>query len=124
MNKVTLIGRLGQDPEIKESKSGKKYAKFSLATDDGWGDNEKTNWHNCVVLNEKLVEGMVEKYLVKGKPVVVEGSIDINVTEDDEGKKTYYNSIKVFTIGFLPRDNTEKSAQTSSDSDDDGDIPF
>ena len=71
LNKVLLIGRLGNDPEIKQKQNGKSVARLSVATSESWKDKntgekkEKTEWHRVVIFNEGLVS-VVQKYLKKG----------------------------------------------------------
>jgi len=71
LNKVLLIGRLGNDPEIKQMQNGKSVARLSVATSESWKDKntgekkEKTEWHRVVIFNEGLVS-VVQKYLKKG----------------------------------------------------------
>ena len=78
LNKVLLIGRLGQDPEIKQMVNGKNVARLSIATSQSWKDKnsgekkEKTEWHRIVIFNEGLV-GVVQHYLKNGANVYVEG---------------------------------------------------
>ena len=87
-NRVTLIGNLGQDPEVKTTESGKKFTHFTMATNDGYknADGQKvteTTWHNIVAWN-----GLAEtagKYLKKGKEVAVEGRIVYRTYEDKKG---------------------------------------
>ena len=79
VNKVILIGRLGRDPEIRHSDTGKRIGNFSLATSEKWTDKsgerqERTEWHRVVIFNAHLC-GIVEKYLTKGSQVYVEGSL-------------------------------------------------
>ncbi|MBS0009856.1 MAG: single-stranded DNA-binding protein [Bacteroidales bacterium] len=89
-NKVTLIGNLGKDPEVKEFDSGRKVAKFPLATSENY-KNEKgeklseTTWHNLVLWNG--LAGIAEKYLTKGKEIAVEGRIVYRDYEKDGQKK-------------------------------------
>ena len=91
VNKVTLIGRLGRDPELKYTSSGTAYCRFSIATDDSWTDRstgdrqERTEWHNIVTW-EKLAE-IFGQYLAKGRMVYIEGSIQSRQWEDKEGNK-------------------------------------
>jgi single-strand DNA-binding protein len=87
-NRVTLIGNLGQDPEMKTIENGKKVAHFTLATNDGYKITEgqkvsETTWHNIVAWN-----GLAEtacKFLKKGKEVAVEGRIVYRSYEDKKG---------------------------------------
>ncbi len=91
VNKVTLIGRLGRDPELKYTASGTAYCRFSMATDDSWTDRnsgerqERTEWHNIVAW-ERLAE-ICGQYLAKGRMVYIEGSISSRQWEDKEGNK-------------------------------------
>ena len=77
INKVTLIGRLGRDPELKYTAGGTAYCRFSIATDDSWTDKstgerqERTEWHNIVAW-ERLAE-ICGQYLAKGRLVYIEG---------------------------------------------------
>lgn len=95
-NKVQLIGRLGQEPEIITFNDGKKMAKFSLATDDSYKDKtgnkiERTYWHNIVVKNG-LVK-VIESYVNKGQEIAVEGKLTNRSWEDKEGNKHYTTEI-------------------------------
>jgi single-strand DNA-binding protein len=95
-NKVQLIGNLGINPEIITLESGKKLAKFSLATNESYknAQGEKvidTQWHNIVAWN-KTAE-IVEKYLVKGNEVAIEGKLTTRSYETKEGEKRYITEI-------------------------------
>ena len=95
-NKVQLIGRLGQQPEIITFEDGTKMAKFSLATDDSYKDKqgnkiERTYWHNIVV-KSGLVK-VVESYINKGQEVMVEGKLVTRNYETKEGEKRYITEI-------------------------------
>jgi len=85
MNKVTLVGRLGQDPELQTSKSGTSFCKFSIATNDGFGENKKTNWHSCTAFGKGAE--IINQYVKKGSELAVSGTLDYNKHED----KTYTN---------------------------------
>ncbi|HUH50708.1 MAG TPA: single-stranded DNA-binding protein [Flavobacterium sp.] len=95
-NKVQLIGRLGQDPEIINFADGNKMAKFSLATDESYKDKsgnkvERTEWHNIVVKGG-LVK-VVETYVTKGKEIAIEGRLSSRSYDDKEGNKRYITEI-------------------------------
>ena len=95
-NKVQLIGRLGQDPEIVTFNDGNKMAKFSLATDDSYKDKngnkvERAYWHNIVVKNG-LVK-VVEEYITKGQEIAIEGKLTNRTWEDKEGNKRYVTEV-------------------------------
>jgi single-strand DNA-binding protein len=95
-NKVQLIGRLGQDPEIITFEDGGKIARFNLATDDSYKDKsgnkvERTYWHSVVVKNG-LVK-VVEDYVTKGKEIAIEGKLTNRSWDDKEGNKHYVTEI-------------------------------
>ena len=95
-NKVQLIGRLGQEPEIINFADGNKMAKFSLATDDSYKDKdgkkvERTDWHN-IVIKGGLVK-VVEGYVKKGQEIAVEGKLTTRDWEDKEGNKRYITEV-------------------------------
>jgi len=95
-NKVQLIGNLGNAPEIITLDSGKKLAKFSIATNDTYknAQGEKvqdTQWHNVIAWN-KTAE-IVEKYLEKGKEVAIEGKLTTRSYDDKDGNKRYVTEV-------------------------------
>ena len=103
-NKVTLIGNLGQNPEVKELNGGKKLAKFSLATNETYRNKagEKvtdTQWHNLTVWGKTA--DIVEKYLKKGSEVAVEGKLLNRNYTDKEGVKRYVTEIQVNDLVLL-----------------------
>ena len=81
LNNIHLIGNTGRDPEIRATSSGTRVANLSLATTDGWGDREKTNWHRLVVFG-KLVD-VVEQYVKKGDRIYVSGRMEYDSYERD-----------------------------------------
>jgi len=97
-NKVQLIGNLGNAPEIKNTESGKKLARFSLATNEIYRNNKgekvkETTWHNLIAWG-KLAD-IAEKYLVKGKEVAIEGKLISNNYTDKQGNKKHFTEIQV-----------------------------
>ncbi|RDY57847.1 single-stranded DNA-binding protein [Flagellimonas nanhaiensis] len=103
-NKVTLIGNVGQEPEIRDLESGKKVAKISLATNESYknGKGEKvtdTQWHNLVAWG-KTAE-IIEKYVTKGKEIAIEGKLTSRSYEDKEGNKRYVTEVVVSEILLL-----------------------
>ncbi|EGV43736.1 single-stranded DNA-binding protein [Bizionia argentinensis JUB59] len=95
-NKVQLIGRLGQDPEIINFEDGNKMAKFSLATDDSYKDKkgekvERTYWHNIVVKGG-LVK-VVENFVTKGQEIAIEGKLTNHSWNDKDGIKRYTTEV-------------------------------
>lgn len=86
VNKVFLVGNVGNEPEIRTTGGGKKVAKFSLATSRTWNDNsgqkqERTEWHR-VTAWDRLAD-IVEQYVGKGHRLYVEGAIEYSQTEDE-----------------------------------------
>jgi len=97
-NKVQLIGNLGGKPEIKSLEGGKKMAKFSIATNESYrnANGEKvtdTQWHNLVAWGR--VAEIIEKFLIKGSEVAVEGKLTYRAYNDKEGNKKYLTEIHV-----------------------------
>ena len=98
LNKVLLIGRLGNDPEIKQMQNGKSVARLSVATSESWKDKntgerkEKTEWHRVVIFNEGLVN-VVQKYLKKGAQVYIEGQLNTNKYTDNNGQEKYSTQV-------------------------------
>ncbi|WP_445733607.1 single-stranded DNA-binding protein [Mariniflexile sp.] len=104
INKVQLIGNVGNEPEITNLESGKKVAKFSIATNESYknAQGEKvqnTQWHNIVAWG-KIAE-IVEKYVGKGKEVALEGKLTSRSYETKEGEKRYVTEVVVDEILLL-----------------------
>ena len=103
-NKVQLIGNLGNNPEIITLESGKKLAKFSIATNETYknAQGEKvtnTEWHNLVAWG-KTAE-IVEKYLEKGKEIAIEGKLTSRTYDDKDGNKRYITEVVVTELLLL-----------------------
>ena len=108
LNKVTLIGNLGSDPEVRSAAGGNRVANFSLATSRSWNDQsgnkqEKTEWHRCVVWNSKSSQlaDIVEKYVKKGDKLYVEGRIEYRQWQDKDGQTKYSTEINVRELIML-----------------------
>ena len=97
LNKVTLIGNLGIDPEIRKTQDGKEIASFSVATSESWKDKatgekrEKTEWHRVVIFNEPLVN-IVKNYIKKGSKVYIEGSLQTRKWTDNTTNQEKYTT--------------------------------
>ena len=148
LNKVLLIGRLGNDPEIKQTVNGKNVARLSVATSNTWKDKntgekkEKTEWHRIVIFNEGLVK-VVEQYVKKGTLVYIEGQLTTSKWKDEKAGIDRY-STEVVLQGFnstfkilssknnqienLQDNNSDKSSlpndENSPSNDLDDEIPF
>ena len=104
LNKVILIGNLGQDPEINTTNNGKQIAKFTIATSDGMKDqdgNTKTEWHRIVAFG-KTAE-VIGNYVKKGSMVSVEGSISYGKYENREGATVYTTDIICSRVVLLDK---------------------
>ena len=103
-NRVQLIGRVGQDPEVKNLEGGKKVATITIATNDVYykdnGDKvEQTEWHRVTAWG-KTAE-MIEKYVTKGKEIAIEGKLTHRTYEDKNGEKRYVTDIVVNEVLLL-----------------------
>lgn len=98
VNKVILIGNLGQDPEIRSFQSGDKVANFSIATSENWNDKatgerkERTEWHRISVYNQGLVK-VIENYVKKGSKVYIEGQLETRKWQDQNGNDRYTTEV-------------------------------
>ena len=113
LNKVMLIGRLGQDPEIRYTQSGSAVANATIATNDYWTDKqgekqERTEWHS-LVLWDRLAD-LAQSYLKKGSQVYVEGRLQTRNWEDQQGQKHYKTEVVVTTMQFLDTKSSEDGA--------------
>ena len=130
LNKVFLIGRLGNDPDIKSTQNGKSVAILSLATSESWKDKntgekkEKTEWHRVVIFNEGLVN-VVQKYLKKGAQVYIEGQISTTKYTDNNGQEKFSTQIVLqgynSTLTMLGGSN--KSIESGIDQDTSSNLP-
>lgn len=97
LNKVTLIGNLGKDPELRYTKSQTPFARFSLATTEEFTSNgekqRKTMWHNLVVWGKQAE--IAQRYLHKGKQIFVEGKIEYREYDDANGQRRNITDIRV-----------------------------
>ena len=103
-NRVQLIGRVGQDPEVKNLEGGKKLATITIATNDVYykdnGDKvEQTEWHRVTAWG-KTAE-IIEKYVTKGKEIGIEGKLTHRSYEDKNGEKRYVTDIVVNEVLLL-----------------------
>lgn len=120
MNKAIIVGRLGQDPEVRYTPQGNAVANFSVATTEKWKTDsgekkERTEWHRIVAWR-KLAE-IIGEYLTKGALVYLEGKLQTRSWEDKDGNKKYTTEIVADTMEMLG--GGQKRANK-----DDEDIPF
>ncbi len=115
-NKVQLIGRLGQDPEIRTLESGKKVAHFNIATNESYRNSEgtkidETTWHSIVAWNS-LAE-LVSRYLSKGKEVCIEGRINYRTYSDKNGMQK--NVTEIVATDLVMLGQTGKARELTGD---------
>ena len=98
VNKVILVGNLGKDPEVRRMTSGDPVVNLSIATSESWRDKasgekkEKTEWHRVVIFNKNLAD-VAEKYLKKGAKVYVEGQLQTRKWTDKDGAEKYSTEV-------------------------------
>ena len=104
VNKVILLGHLGQDPEIKEFSNGGRICRLRLATSETWKDRntgerrESTQWHTVSIGSEGLVK-VAEQYLSKGSQVYIEGKLETRKWQDKEGNDRYTTEVTIRGFG-------------------------
>ena len=134
LNKVMLIGRLGADPEVRDTKTGGRFATFSLATSERWKDKsgeqqERTEWNRVVVFQEGLIP-VIEQYVTKGSNVFIEGKLQTRKYEDKDGVEKYTTEVVLqgfnSTFTMLDSKSSDSGAKTTKGEaiDDDDGIPF
>ena len=114
INKVILIGRLGQNPEVRYTGAGMAVANFNVATNETWNDKagqkqERTEWHKIVVWG-KLAE-LCGQYLTKGRQVYLEGKLQTRQWQDKEGQTRYTTEVQGATVQFLGGGNPQTANQ-------------
>jgi single-strand DNA-binding protein len=134
VNKVILVGRLGQDPELRTTTSGQNVCTLSLATSKTWtkdGKKEtKTEWHRIILWGNQAENA--RKYLKKGRLLYIEGELQTRSWEDQQGQKRYATEILGQNIQFLESNGDKKSDNydgyepefSSNSRPMDDDIPF
>jgi len=105
LNKVMMLGNVGNEPEVRQTQSGRAVANFSVATTDAWGEGEdrqeRTEWHQVVVWG-KLAE-TCGQYLTKGRQVLVEGRLQTRSYKDHDGHERFVTEIVAQQVQFLGR---------------------
>lgn len=122
LNKATIIGRLGKDPEFNTTRAGKLIATFSLATSKQWKDKttgekkEFTEWHRIVVFNERIAQ-VVQKYLKKGSQAYICGELATRKWTDKQGVERYTTEIVLqdFVGELILLDRAQKAPAPSED---------
>lgn len=98
VNKCTIVGNVGKDPEVRNTQDGRKVVNLSVATSESWKDKqsgerkERTEWHRVVIFNDNLAE-VAEKYVRKGSKVYIEGALQTRKWTDQGGAEKYTTEI-------------------------------
>ena len=117
INKAILMGRLTRDPELRHTGTGTPVCSFSIAIDNGYGENRQTDFINCVAWS-KTAE-FVSNYFSKGKMIIVIGRISTRSWEDKDGKKMYATEVVASDVSFGESKNANNQAGGSTKPDDD-----
>lgn len=141
LNKVTLIGNLGRDPEIRTTNDGREIANLNIATSESWKDKitgerkDKTEWHRVVCFNEGLVK-VIKNYVKKGSKLYIEGQLQTRKWIDSDNQEKYTTEVVLqnFNSSLILLDskgealtnqpNSQNNNPTFDNSDLDDEIPF
>lgn len=127
INKVILVGNIGQEPQVRTMQSGQKVVSFSLATSDRWRDKqtgeqkEQTEWHRVVIFNPSLID-VAERMLQKGTKLYLEGSLRTRKWQNQQGVDTFttevvlnpYAGQMVILSGAKTMESSSESAPSSA----------
>jgi single-strand DNA-binding protein len=135
LNKVTLIGNVGKDPEIRTTADGKEIANLIIATSESWKDKttgekkDKTEWHRVVVFNDGLSK-VIKNYVKKGSKLYIEGTLQTRKWQGNDGKDNYTTEIVLqgfnSNLILLNHSNNQQSNSNQLDlnNDLDDELPF
>ena len=117
LNKVFLIGRLGTDPELRQTKGGMAVANFNVATNEYYNDKEgnkqeKTEWHKVVVWGKQA--DLCGQYLSKGRQVFIEGKLQTRQWDDQQGQKRYTTEVVASNVRFLDSKTDATKSEVNS----------
>ena len=124
MNRVILSGNLTKDAELRYTANDKAYSKFSIANNEGYGDNKKTNFFNCTLWG-KSAENL-NRFLTKGQKVLITGKVEINDYKDKEGVERKIIDINVDSFGGveLLGNKSQQESRTNNDTSNNSDFPI
>jgi single-strand DNA-binding protein len=127
LNKVMIIGNLGRDPEVKMTPSGQKVGNFSVAVTEKYTDKqgqkqEKTEWVNVVFWGKQAE--ICEQYLKKGSPIYVEGKLQTQSWEDDNGVKKYRTDVVGSVLQMLGSGQAKTESNNNEHDMHEEDLPF
>lgn len=121
INKVILVGNVGQDPEVRTTQDGREIANFSLATSESWKDKatgekrDKTEWHRVVIFSQGLVS-IVKNYVKKGSKLYIEGSLQTRKWTDPQGIEKFTTEIALQNFNSTLQILDSRDRQSSGDS--------
>lgn len=121
INKVILVGNVGQDPEVRSTSDGREIANFSLATSESWKDKatgekrDKTEWHRIVIFSQGLVN-VVRSYVKKGTKLYIEGSLQTRKWTDNQGVEKFTTEIVLQNFNSTLQILDSRGSAGSSDS--------
>ena len=124
MNKIILTGNITKDAELRYTANDKAYSKFSIANNEGYGDNQKTNFFNCTLWG-KSAENL-NRFLTKGQKVLITGKVEINDYKDREGVERKIIDINVDSFGGveLLGNKAQQESGTNNDTSNSNDLPI
>ena len=122
INKVILMGRLTREPELRHLEMDKSVCGFTIAIDNGYGDNKRTDFVNCVAWN-KTAE-FISKYFAKGKMIIVIGRVTSRSWETQDGHKRYVTEVIANEVNFGETKAARQTGTQQSMQDDNGFIPI
>ncbi|MBQ8785090.1 MAG: single-stranded DNA-binding protein [Alphaproteobacteria bacterium] len=122
INKVILVGNLGDDPRVNTTQNGSKVVNLSVATTDTWKDKvsgerkDRTEWHRVVIFNSQLAD-VAERFLRKGSKVYIEGQLQTRSWDDNNGQKRYTTEIVLqnYTGTLVMLDGRGEGASSGGD---------
>ena len=124
MNKFIATGNITKDAELRYTANDKAYSKFSIANNEGYGDNKKTNFFNCTLWG-KSAENL-NRFLTKGQKVLITGKVEINDYKDKEGVERKIIDINVDSFGGveLLGNKSQQESRTNNDTSNNSDFPI
>ena len=119
LNKVSLIGNLGTDPETRTMQSGDKVVSLSIATSESWKDKktgerkDRTEWHRVVIFNQGIIK-VAENYLSKGSKIYIEGQLETRKWTDNHGVEKYTTEVVIrpYKGAFMMLDSRAENSAT------------
>jgi len=111
INKAIIMGRLTHEPELRQTGTGHSVCSFSIAVNNGYGENRRTDFINCVAWN-KTAE-FVSRYFTKGKMIIVIGRITTRAWEDKNGKRCYATDVVADEVSFGESKGTASESKPS-----------